>query len=376
MARSEDLLLSSYEYTLPKELIAQAPRPEREESRLLVLVKDSGEFFHRKFSDIHEFLNAGDCLVINSTRVIPVRIFARKPTGGRVEVLFMGPFSGSKSRVFRVLLKPFQRPGSKIILPGAIEAAVVGRDEKGGIEISADISDVIAYLDKYGVMPLPPYIKRPKDGSLEDNSEAASSAAALHQTEINADKLRYQTVYAKEAGSIAAPTAGLHFTEALLEKIRAKGVKVVKITLHVGWGTFKPVESDNISAHTMLPEYFEVNTAAINEIKSARHSGNRVVAVGTTSVRTLESLNLLYPSLNLPDGFSSESVNSETSIFIYPGFSFGVVDAMITNFHLPHSSPLIMTSAFAGRDTILRAYADAIKEGYRFYSYGDAMLIF
>jgi len=350
-----ELNLSSYEYDLPKELIAQKPQDKRDESRLLVLDRASGVVSHKIFSDMAGYLRPGDCLVMNRTKVVPARLFGKKETGGKVEALFLDPAGIRPGLAAEALLKPFIEPGKSINFPGGLKAFVENKTVSGGYVLRLEGADPLETLSKYGLMPLPPYIKRKDvDGEL----------SAF-------DRSRYQTVYAEEDGSIAAPTAGLHFTDTLIDNIEAVGVSVVKITLHVGWGTFRPVVSEDISKHTMLAESFEISGDAAAALNACRGAGGRVVAVGTTTVRALESA--AGRAGFETDGF--EPVKSETSIFIYPGHKFKAVGSMITNFHLPHSTPLAMVSAFAGRDRILAAYAQAIKEKYRFYSYGDAMLI-
>lgn len=347
---NNDTLLNSYNYSLPEELIAQKPSEQRDKSRLMIIHRNSGQIEHRLFEGILDFFNSGDCLVINSTRVVPARLFGKKETGGKVEILFLNPPStDSGDTIFRALLRPYISPGKKIILPDDYTAMIVEKNQAGETVIELSKPGLFKILEKYGIMPLPPYIKR-KDAQ-----------AIIHE----ADKSRYQTVYARKHGSIAAPTAGLHFTPQLLDALRNKGVKVIEIILHVGWGTFKPVYSQEIREHQMLPESYEVSSKDIEAITSCRAEGGKVFAVGTTSVRTLESV--------FAD--NTPSLSGETSLFIHPGYSFKVVDCFITNFHLPHSTPLFLACAFAGRETILAAYREAIKEKYRFYSYGDAMLI-
>ena len=352
-----DLILSSYNYELPQELIAQRPSESRDRSRLMVLHRDGGAVEHRLFENIIEYINAGDCLVINRTKVIPARLFGRKETGGRVEALFLSPPATPSTGDTRLaaLLRPSLAVGKKIIFPGNLTAVVADKTATGESVLSISGADAHETLMAHGLMPLPPYIKR-KTG--------------CQQLLCGEDKQRYQTVYADRAGSIAAPTAGLHFTDGLLERIRDKGVDIVHVVLHVGWGTFKPVTSDNVQSHRMLPERYEVPRQTISAIRACRARGGRVFSVGTTSTRTLETV-FAAPLEN----DAAEAVSGETSIFIHPGHRFNAVDGLITNFHLPHSTPLLMASAFAGRAAILAAYAEAIKEKYRFYSYGDAMLI-
>ena len=346
-----DLKLSSYDYNLPKELIAQEPLRKRDEAKLLVLDRKNGKIEHKVFKDIVEYLKPGDCVVINKTKVIPARIYGKRETGGKIEVLFLSfEDAESKERKVRALTKPFIEPGKKIIFPDNLEALVEGKNSLGEIILKLSGPSLRSILDLYGQMPLPPYIKREKlnNGVLK-----------------NIDSENYQTIYSKIDGSIASPTAGLHFTKELLKKIKNKGVEVIEITLHVGWGTFKPVKLENIVEHEMLPEYYSLSDENIEDIKRVRKNNGRVFATGTTSVRALES------------AFSKEKPENtgHTSIFIYPGHEFKAIDVLITNFHLPHSTPLFLTSAFAGREKILNAYSEAVKNKYRFYSYGDAMLI-
>jgi len=350
-----DLDLSSYEYELPKELIAQRPLDKRDTSRLLVLERLTGTIKHVHYLDIIEFLRPGDCLVLNRTKVIPARIFGKKETGGKIETLFLNPIELKNGGTGRALLKPFMETGKRIIFHGGLNAVVESKTDSGETILRLEGADPQEVLREFGKMPLPPYIKRPGEGD------------GL----VSFDKEHYQTVYAEENGSIAAPTAGLHFTPELISKITAKGINIAKVVLHVGWGTFKPLILKDISKHVMLPERYELSTETAAILNSCRNSGGRVIAVGTTCVRALESA-ALRPEF-YEKGF--EPFEGETSIFIYPGHNFKAVDAMATNFHQPHSTPLAMVSAFAGREKILAAYAEAIKGRYRFFSYGDAMLI-
>jgi S-adenosylmethionine:tRNA ribosyltransferase-isomerase len=308
-----------------------------------VLKRSTGEIFHRQFKDVVEFLKPFDCLVLNRTKVIPARIMGNKETGGKVEILFLD-FKSNADGLTRALIKPLLPDGKKILLPGNNSAVIEGRNSENEALVRVSTNNIIDLLEDHGIMPLPPYIKRPNP--------------LLRQK----DKERYQTVYANEKGSIAAPTAGLHFTPELLSVIKEKGVEVAQIVLHVGWGTFKPITSEDISLHKMLPEYYDIKKEAADKIAWAKKNGGRVITVGTTSTRAIESSGGKHGS-------------GETSIFIYPGYKFNTIDALITNFHLPHSTPLMMVSAFAGKDAIFKAYAEAIEKKYRFYSYGDAMFI-
>lgn len=353
-----DLELAAYEYVLPPELIAQEPAPERDASKLLVLDRATGKRENRLFRDIVNYFKPGDCLVINHTSVVPARLFGNKETGGRVEALFLNPAAGpdAQGRV-AALLRPYLPPGKTVIFPDGLRAVVEGKTEKGEALLKLSGPALDGVLAAHGFMPLPPYINR-KDEVKVKYSEL--------------DRQRYQTVYAAHKGSIAAPTAGLHFTDALLDTLRAAGVTVAPVTLHVGWGTFKPVTAAKVSEHVMLPEHYEISASTADAINVARAAKKRVIAVGTTSVRTLESAARL--SAFAQNG-KLDACAGDTSIFIHPGHAFKLVDAMVTNFHLPHSTPLLMVSALAGRETILAAYAEAIQNRYRFYSYGDAMMI-
>jgi len=341
--------LSDYDYHLLEELIAQEPLKERDQSRLMVLYRNTGEVEHKRFTDILEYLNSGDVLIINETKVIPARIYGeRENTGSGVEVLLLKQI---KDKQWEVLVNPGKRAkiGDTIVFKKSDEvvmkANVVAITETGEriLEFSHH-GDFMQLLDDIGVMPLPPYIKK----KLED-------------------KNKYQTVYAKKKGAAAAPTAGFHFTSRLLEKVQQKGVKLVKILLHVGLGTFKPVKVDDIRKHKMHAEYYEVSEDAARVINETKKSGKKIVAVGTTSVRTLETI-------ADEKGFVKPGIGW-TDIYIYPGYEFKCVDALITNFHLPKSTLIMMISAFAGREKVLNAYNIAVKERYRFFSFGDAMLI-
>ncbi|HMS00032.1 MAG: tRNA preQ1(34) S-adenosylmethionine ribosyltransferase-isomerase QueA [Anaerolineales bacterium] len=332
---------SDFDYNLPESSIAQTPAEPRDSSRLLVLHRESGKLEHRIFCDVTDYLNAGDLLVLNQTRVIPARIFARKETGGRVELLLLRrrdeltweALVGGKGLRVGKLAQVEDGPEVQII------------EELSGSERLIKFSEPIEpYFSKVGNVPLPPYIHEKLD-----------------------DPERYQTVYAKEPGSAAAPTAGLHFTPRLLEELQVKGVRVAYVTLHVGLDTFAPVNEDNPEEHKIHSEWCELTQETADAINETRAKGGRVIAVGTTSVRTLESA----ANYQLP----ITPFTGPTSLYILPGYQFKVVDAMITNFHLPKSTLLMLVSAFAGREKILETYNMAIQEGYRFYSFGDAMLI-
>ena len=334
---------SDFDYYLPEELIAQHPLENRSHSRLLALV--NGEITHKHFYDIKDYLKSGDCLVLNNTRVLPARLYGvKKDTGAAIEFLLLKRID---INTWEVILKPGRRAkkGAHFIFGGKLEAEILEVLENGNRIVKFTYDGVFEeILDELGEMPLPPYI-----------------------TEKLEDRERYQTVYSKETGSAAAPTAGLHFTEELLAEIKEMGVKVVFVTLHVGLGTFRPVKAEKIEEHEMHSEYYTVSEEAARIINETKKEGGKIVAVGTTSVRTLESA-------ALADGTVPEK-SDDTNIFIYPGYKFKVVDALITNFHLPKSTLIMLVSALAGRETVLKAYEEAVKEKYRFFSFGDAMLI-
>ena len=337
---------SDFYYELPKELIAQTPVEPRDSSRLLVLDRKSGEISHRRFSDIIEYLQEGDLIVANDSRVLPARIYGVKNgTGARVEFLLLRQITGNR---WETLCKPGKkaREGAKFSFGDGILTAEVTEVKDDGnriVDFNCD-ENFFAALDKIGQMPLPPYI-----------------------TEELKDKERYQTVYSNELGSAAAPTAGLHFTEELMERIRAKGVKIAYVTLHVGLGTFRPVKVDDVTKHKMHSEHYEIPEETARLINETKQNGGRVIAIGTTSCRTLESVATQYGEIKPCDGF--------TDIFIYPGYEFKVLDGLVTNFHLPESTLIMLVSAFAGYDNIMNAYQIAVKEKYRFFSFGDAMVI-
>lgn len=336
---------SDFNFILPEELIAQTPIDKRDASRLLVLGKKNGEISHRHFSDILDYLNPGDCLVLNDSRVIPARLFGERKTGGAVEVLLLKDLGSNK---WEALTRPGRktRIGEEIFFGDKTLKAVVTDELPDGKRIVEFFYEGIflEILEKLGQMPLPPYI---------------------HERLENPE--RYQTVYSKNTGSAAAPTAGLHFTEELLEKIRKKGIRTAFVTLHVGLGTFRPVKADLIEDHIMHSEYFEIPEESRNIILETKKHGGRVIAVGTTSCRTLESA--------FDENGSIARLSGDTSIFIYPGYKFKAVDALITNFHLPESTLIMLVSALAGRENILNAYRTATDEKYRFFSFGDAMFI-
>lgn len=342
----DKLKTSDFYFDLPQNLIAQDPLEDRSSSRLLVLGKTTGEIEHRKFTDILDYLRPGDCLVLNNTKVIPARLMGEKEdTHGAVEVLLL---KRKESNVWETLVKPGKkcRPGAKLSFgDGRLKAQVLEVVDEGNRLIRFDYEGIWEeVLDSLGEMPLPPYI--------------------THKLK---DKSRYQTVYAKYEGSAAAPTAGLHFTRELLEEIEKKGVAIAYVTLHVGLGTFRPVKVENILEHHMHSEYYQISEEAAQKINRAKNSGHRVICVGTTSCRTIES------AANEQGGLCAGC--GDTDIFIYPGYRFKVLDGLITNFHLPESTLVMLVSALAGREAVLKAYAQAVEEKYRFFSFGDAMMI-
>lgn len=337
---------SDYYFDLPQELIAQDPLEDRSSSRLLVLDKESGGVSHHVFREIMDFLEPGDCLVLNNTKVIPARLLGeREGTGAHVEVLLL---KRREKDIWETLVKPGKkcRPGTKLTFGGGLlKGEVLETVEEGNRLIRFGYEGIFEeILDQLGEMPLPPYI--------------------THKLQ---DKSRYQTVYAKQEGSAAAPTAGLHFTEELLQRIQTKGVRIAYVTLHVGLGTFRPVKEENILEHHMHSEYYQVSAEAADLINETKRNGGRVVCVGTTSCRTVESA-------AQEDG-RVKAGSGDTQIFIYPGYRFKVLDALVTNFHLPESTLVMLVSALAGRENVLNAYREAVKERYRFFSFGDAMLV-
>ena len=337
---------ADFNYELPQELIAQDPLEQRDSSRLLILDKKTGERTHRIFHDIIDYLHEGDCLVINNTKVIPARLIGeREGTGGKVEVLLL---KRKTDNVWETLVKPGKkaRPGMRLSFGGGLlHAEVQEVVDEGNRLIRFEYEGIFEeILDQLGQMPLPPYI--------------------THQLK---DKNRYQTVYAKYEGSAAAPTAGLHFTEELLQQIQEKGVKIARVTLHVGLGTFRPVKVDDVTQHHMHTEFYHVSQEAADIINETKKQGGRVICVGTTSCRTIESA---------ADGQGVvQATEGDTDIFIYPGYQFKVLDCLITNFHLPESTLLMLVSALAGKENIMAAYKEAVEMKYRFFSFGDAMFI-
>ena len=334
---------SDFNYLLPNALIAQKPLAERDASRLLCMNRNTGEIIDRQFSDFIDLINEQDLLVFNDTKVIPARLFGIKHSGGKVEILIERILDDHHA-IAHVKASKSPKPGTVLKLEQGFQCQVQGREDD---LFQLEFSDctVLAILEQIGHIPLPPYITRADDES---------------------DLTRYQTVFAKKAGAVAAPTAGLHFDLAMIDKIRAKGAETVYVTLHVGGGTFQPVRVENLDDHIMHKEYFAVTSATVDAVKLARARGGRVIAIGTTAVRALESAS---------KGGELEAGFGETDLFITPGYDFKSVDAMLTNFHLPESTLLMLVSAFAGYDSIMNAYNHAIDDSYRFFSYGDAMFL-
>lgn len=332
-------------YDLPEELIAQYPSERRDAARLLVLHGETGEYADRGVGDLPELIRAGDLLVLNDTRVIPARLYGSKPTGGRVEIM-IERVTGEFTVLAQLRASKANRPGSRIRIDKNVEFEVVERrDDLYVLQLQADRS-LAAVLEEYGHMPLPPYIRRGDE---------------------RIDQERYQTVYAREPGAVAAPTAGLHFTDAMLNTLQVAGVELAYVTLHVGLGTFSPVRVEDLAEHRMHQELVHVDEAVCAAVARTHARGGRVVAVGTTSVRSLEAAAAASGAL--------QPFHGETDIFIYPGYRFRIVDALLTNFHLPESTLLMLVCAFGGYDNVLRAYRHAVAERYRFFSYGDAMFI-
>ena len=340
---------SDYHFDLPEHLIAQHPLPDRSASRLLCLDRDSGAVSHGQFTDLLELVQPNDVLVFNNTKVIPARMFGQKPTGGQLEILVERIVSPHQALVhMRSSRSP--KSGSLVQLYSkdrtAIDSQVAVLGREGALFLIEALEEPItSVIERCGHMPLPPYIERPEE---------------------QADLERYQTVYARKEGAVAAPTAGLHFTPEVLQALKQKGVEFAEVTLHVGAGTFQPVKEDDIRAHTMHTEWFEVSGDVAEKVERVKQQGGRVIAVGTTSVRSLESAST--------EGHL-RAMQGDTSIFIYPGYEFRTVDALITNFHLPESTLIMLVSALASRESVLTAYNEAVETGYRFFSYGDAMFI-
>ena len=338
--------VSDFNYDLPKELIAQVPIKDRDESRLMVLDRKNKTIENKIFKDIIDYLNPGDCLVRNNTKVIPARLYGiKEETGANIEFLLLNRIDGD---IWEVMVRPGRRlmPGVKVTFgDGILKAEILEKMENGNRKVKFEYNGIFnEILDKIGLMPLPPYIH-----------------------EKLKEKDRYQTVYAKYEGSAAAPTAGLHFTNELLKKIQEKGVEIANVTLHVGIGTFRPVKVENVEEHNMHSEHFYIKQEDADKVNRAKKAGKRVIAVGTTSCRVLESI--------ADENGMVEATEKDTSIFIYPGYKFKCLDALITNFHLPESTLIMLVSALAGKDFIMKAYREAVKEKYRFFSFGDAMFI-
>ena len=340
--------LSEFDFELPAALIAQHPLEKRDESRMLAVNRRQDSYSDARFSDFPSHLEKGDVLVVNNTRVFPARLNGRTDTGARVEVFLV---EQKEDRVWSVLAKPGRRLkiGKRIDIGERLKAEVLDREESGRtiIRFSFD-GDFDVLVDELGSTPLPPYIKR-------------------EHGDTDRDRDRYQTLYASQRGAIAAPTAGLHFTRDVLDEIKKRGVEIVEITLHVGYGTFEPVRTEDLSGHTVSPEAFEITEDAARSLSSAKSDGRRIIAVGTTSVRTLESA--------WREGNAFQSGRQSAELTIVPGYSFKAVDAVLTNFHLPKSSLLVLVSTFSGHDLMMKAYRHAVRERYRFYSYGDCMFV-
>jgi S-adenosylmethionine:tRNA ribosyltransferase-isomerase len=332
--------LSEFDYYIPRNRIAQYPADERDSSRLLVLYRKRGEIEHRMFKDIIDYVQAGDVLVLNNTRVIPARLYGKKASGGKVEVLLIKEYLTNK---WQALVRGMYQ--GSITLKNGISGFI---SRNNGVATITFHDDIKKSLREIGVMPLPPYIKRP-----------------AHKL----DDQRYQTVYAEKDGALAAPTAGLHFTKEILDRIEEKGASVIKLTLHVGYGTFKPVVSHEIEQHRMEEEYYEIPENTAHIINHAQNQGKRVIATGTTVTRALETAAMNDGDAKIRSG------RGKSELFIYPGYMFQVIDGLITNFHLPKSTPFMLTSAFAGLALLKKTYRDALHRNYRFFSYGDAMLI-
>ena len=337
--------VSDFNYDLPEKLIAQTPIEKRDESRLMVLNRKNHTIENKVFKDIIDYLNPGDCLVINNTKVIPARIYGKKETGANVEFLLLKRIEND---TWEVIVRPGRKllAGTKVIFgDGILEATIDKVLENGNREVTFKYEGIFnEILDKIGMMPLPPYIK-----------------------EKLKEKNRYQTVYAKHEGSAAAPTAGLHFTPELLEKIKQKGVEIAKVTLHVGIGTFRPVKVENVEDHDMHSEHYYIKKEDADKINNAKKNGKRIISVGTTSCRVLESVADENGFVKMAEG--------DTNIFIYPGYKFKCIDNLITNFHLPESTLIMLVSTLAGKDFVMKAYRQAVQEEYRFFSFGDAMII-
>ena len=339
--------VSDFNYDLPEELIAQHPYDKRDEARLMLLDRNNETIEHKVFKDIIDYLNPGDCLVINNTKVLPARLLGFKDTGAHIEFLLLKRLEGD---TWEAMVRPGNklRPGTTVTFgDGILKAEVLDIMQGGNRKVKFEYKGIFnEILDKIGLMPLPPYIKE----TLKEND-------------------KYQTVYAKYEGSAAAPTAGLHFTDELLDKLREKGVEIANVTLHVGIGTFRPVKVENIEDHDMHSEHFYIKEEDVEKINKAKEAGKRVIACGTTSCRVLESISDVNTG-------KVKAYEGDTKIFIYPGYKFKCIDGLITNFHLPESTLIMLVSAFAGNDYIMRAYKEAVDQRYKFFSFGDAMFIY
>ncbi len=341
--------IEDFDYELPEGLIAGEPEGERDASRLMVIDRASGSISHRAFPDITEYLESGDVLVLNDTKVMRARLFGRKKTGGRVEVLLVeGRGKAGGEDLWQCMVRPAKgiSKGSRIFFDEGAEAEVTGVDEQGFRLCAFKGAGPEALMERQGSVPLPPYIRRPANAM---------------------DAERYQTVFAEKTGAVAAPTAGLHFTKRLIERVRDSGAQVVHVTLHTGPGTFMPVREKDITRHRLLPERYSISLDAFNAVVSAKRRGQRVMAVGTTVTRALEAC--------VQGGFDRPALQGRTGLFIYPGYEFKVIDRLVTNFHLPRSTLLMLAAAFTGHGLLMNGYMEAVRRRYRFYSYGDAMLV-
>ena len=346
--------VADFSFDLPEHLIARYPKADRSSSRLMTLNGNNGAIEHQQFIDVLDKLNTGDLLIFNNTRVIPARMFGQKASGGKLEVLVERILDDHRV-LAHIRSSKSPKVGTEIILENSVTVTMVARhDALFELDFSASEENVLHVLERIGHMPLPPYIDRPDEDS---------------------DRERYQTVYSEKPGAVAAPTAGLHFDDALLAKIKAKGVQLAFITLHVGAGTFQPVRVDEIADHVMHAEYVEVPKEVAEQIKATKSAGNKVVAVGTTSMRSIESAAKAAIEKNGEQDVNIDEFYDDTDIFITPGFKFEIIDALITNFHLSESTLLMLVSAFAGYDNIMAAYKEAVEQEYRFFSYGDAMFL-
>lgn len=342
--------LHDYQFDLPQELIAVEPLEERNRSRMMIVSRDSGTFDDGQFFELPETLQSGDVLVLNNTKVFPARLIGRSATGAAVEIFLIREAGHNR---WETLARPARRlpPGKRIVFASGFSATVIERDPDGRLVVEFETDgDLNEAIDEFGRTPLPPYIKRDPDPDAFDR-----------------DRERYQTIYASERGAIAAPTAGLHFTPEILDKLKAKGITMVEITLHVGYGTFEPVRVDDLSKHSVAPERYEMNETAASLLNLAKEGGQRIIAVGTTTTRALET------NISRFEKFCAEA--SAADLTILPGREFKAIDGLLTNFHLPKSSLLVLVSSFAGRELIMNAYKHAVEKRYRFYSYGDCMLI-